>query len=294
MLGQELGRDEWRLLPLGGRITGRTGKWQGCWGMISELDALHAAMQAGGEAEGLAFYRALADAELFVLLEAEAEGEVMTPRVFDLAEGTVLLAFDSEERLAGFADGPLPYAALPGRVIAGQMVRQGPGFGIRLSLGLNLGSGAASEVVLPPEAMDWLMQMLNQPEPEARNEVILGFEAPVVPQALLQALPAALTGASRAYLVGVRYKGGRRDQLLALTGVNARAEAKVARAVNEALAFSGIEAGALDLAFVTAGDAVFKRMEGVALIIAPLSKPEAPRAEQAARGRDGGRPPKLR
>ena len=55
--------------------------------MMSELDRAHAALQDGGEAEGMAFYRALADAELFLLLEAEAVGEVMTPRVFDLTEG---------------------------------------------------------------------------------------------------------------------------------------------------------------------------------------------------------------
>jgi SseB protein N-terminal domain len=102
---------------------------------MTELDRLYAAMQAGGDADGLAFYRALADAELFVLLKGEASGDVMEPRIFDLAEGAVLLAFDSEERLAGFSEAPLPYAALPGRVIAGQMVGQG------LSLGLIWGRG---------------------------------------------------------------------------------------------------------------------------------------------------------
>ena len=128
---------------------------------MSLLDDLHAAMVAGGEAKGMEFYRALADAELFLLLAAEAAGEVLTPRVFDLAEGKVVLAFDSEERLAGFAEGPWPYAALPGRVIAGQMAGQG------LALGLNLGSGAASEVILPREAVDWLMAMLDQKLPQA-------------------------------------------------------------------------------------------------------------------------------
>ena len=64
--------------------------------MQTPLDHAHAAMQAGAEAEALAFYRLLADATLFLLLEREAEGERIAPRVFDLAEGPVLLAFDAE------------------------------------------------------------------------------------------------------------------------------------------------------------------------------------------------------
>ena len=112
-------------------------------------------MQAGDAAAGLRFYRLLADATLFLLLEREAEGERVDPRVFDLPDGPVLLAYDSEERLAVMGDGPLPYAALPGRLIAQQMLGQG------LSLGLNFGTGAASEALLPPEALRWLCEMLD-------------------------------------------------------------------------------------------------------------------------------------
>ena len=253
---------------------------------MSNLDALYAELQAGGD--GMAFYRALADAELFLLLETEAEGEVVLPRVFDLAEGPVLLAFDSEERLAAFADGPLPYAALPGRVIAGQMA------GLDLSLGLNLGSGAASEVILHPEALEWMVQMLDQAPPRTAVEQIAGFEAPVVPKKVLKTLPAALSGAERAYLVGVRYRSGRREQLLAVIGVAERDEARVARAVNEALAFSGIDAGAMDLAFVTAEDGVLARMAGLALVFEPPLAPAKAQVgpKQAAKRKLG--PPILR
>ena len=230
--------------------------------MTSELDRAHAAMQTGGDAEGMAFYRVLADAELFLLLEAEAEGDVMTPRLFDLAEGAVMLAFDSEERLAAFADGPLPYAVLPGRVIAGQMTGQGPIFGKRLSLGLNLGSGAASEVILPPEALDWLLALLDQAPPEAIQARIALFEAPMVPAAVLAALAGSLAGVDQARLVGVRYIDGRRGQMLALTGVMVAAQVKVARAVTEALAFSGIDAGALDVAFLKTDDPALDMMAG--------------------------------
>ena len=210
--------------------------------------------------------------EMFLLLEAEAEGEVMAPRVFDLADGPVLLVFDSEERLASFADGVQPYAALPGRVIAAQLAGQG------LSLGLNLGTGAASEVILPPEAMDWLMQMLDQVPAEAVEMRVERFMAPAVPGAVLTALAGCLSGVQRALLVGVQYRDGRRGQMLALMGVSAGAEVKLARAVTEALTFSGIEAGALDLAFVEAGDPALERMAGLALILQgeTVAPPEAP------------------
>ncbi len=259
---------------------------------MTELDRLYAAMQAGGDSDGLAFYRALADAELFLLLDEEASGEVMAPRVFDLAEGAVLLAFDSEERLAGFSDAALPYAALPGRVIAGQMVGQG------LSLGLNLGSGAASETILPPDALDWLMSMLDQAPPETLEVRVAGFDAPSVPASVLAALGSALAQAGRAFVVGVRYADGRQGQLLALTGVASGAEAKVARAVTEAIAFSGIDAGALDVVFLDPDDPVLGRMAGIALVLeghapAPpevIDKVPGPKAP----GLDPARPPILR
>ncbi len=257
--------------------------------MTTYLDRAHAAMMAGGDAEGMAFYRAFADAELFVLLKDEAEGEVMTPRIFDLEEGPVLLAFDSEERLAGFSDQVLPYAALPGRVVAGQMVGVGGG----LSLGLNLGSGAASEVILPPEALDWLMTMLDQAPAQASQAQVARFEPPAVPVQVLDALAAGLAGVGRAYVVGAVYDGGRRGQMLVLVGVAAAAEAKMLRAVTEALAFSGLDASALDTVFLAEGDSALTRLAGPALMLQGevVAEVAAPRV---APGMDPARPPNLK
>ena len=255
--------------------------------MTSMLDRAHAAMLVGGDAEGMAFYRALADAELFVVLEEEAVGAVMTPRVFDLAEGPVLLAFDSEERLAGFSDQVLPYAALPGRIVAGQMVGHG------LLLGLNLGSGAASEVILPPEALDWLMAMLDQAAPEALEMQVERFVLPAVPAQVLDTLAAGLAGVDRAYVVGAQYGNGRRGQMLVLVGVDPAAEGKVLRAVTEALAFSGLDASALDTVFLAEADAALSRLAGVALVLHGDAAEEAP-VVQVGPGLDPLRPPTLK
>jgi len=251
---------------------------------MTMLDQAHAGLLLGDD---LAFYRMLADTELFLVLEAEAQGEVMTPRVFDLSDGPLLLAFDSEERLAGFGGGPVAYAALPGRIIAGQMLGQG------LSLGLNLGTGAAFEMILPPEAIEWLMQMLDQVPAEEMEAKVLQFEPPAVPQAVLQALGRSIT-AGTAWLAGVVYTSGRRGVMLALTGIAAQDEARMARAVTEALAFSGLDASELDLAFVSAGDAVVARMAEVGLKFQPDLRPEPVATAPKAPGSDPARPPILR
>lgn len=253
------------------------------------LDQTHAAMEAGGEAEALAFWRSLADAELFLVLEEEATGEVMTPRVYDLAEGPLLLAFDSEERLATISDDPMPYAVLPGRVLAAQLAGQG------LGLGLNLGTACPSETILPPEAIDWLAEMLSQTDPEEAEARIAALAAPHLPQGLLTALGGLLPSGAAAALAQVTYQGGGQGHMLVLSGIRPEAEARMARAVAEALVFSGLEAAALDLAFAGAETALFLRISGAGLTVsaAEVVPPPMPEPPQAP-GSDPDKPPRLR
>ena len=64
--------------------------------------------------------------ELFLLIEEAEDGAEVRPRVFALEEGRFVLAFDREDRLAAFAEGPAPYAALPGRVLAQRLAAVTP------------------------------------------------------------------------------------------------------------------------------------------------------------------------
>lgn len=259
---------------------------------MTELDQAYAAMQAGDEAAGLRFYRLFADATLFLLLEREAEGENIAPKVFDLADGPVLLAFDLEERLAAIGEGPLPYAALPGRIIAQQMLGQG------LNLGLNFGCDAASEVMLGPDDLRWLCEMLEA-APEVVQAVPVQFFASlglpeILTDALTRALEAAAGLATAAMLAGVTYSDGRRGHILALIDALPEAEEALARAMGEALRFSGIEAGALDVTFMQGTDAVVARLADVARV---FEVPERVVEEQIARpapGMEAGKPPILR
>ena len=258
---------------------------------MRDLDQAYAAMQAGDEAAGLRFYRLLADATLFLLLEREAEGSRIDPRVFDLAEGPVLLAFDSEDRLAVMGDGPLPYAALPGRLIAQQMLGQG------LSLGLNFGSGAASEVLLPPEALRWLCEMLEAKPLEVEATPAQFYAPQGLPEALSDALRFTLGGAAglarAALLAGVRYSDGRLGHMLAVIDALPAAEEALARALGEALVFSGLEAGELDVTFLASGDAAVAELARVAVVFEVPERVAEAKAERAAPGM-GDQPPRLR
>jgi hypothetical protein len=258
-------------------------------GEVTALDAAHAAMTAapGDDAARLHYYRALSDAVLFLWLDAEPQGETLAPRVFDLDEGPVVLACDSEERLADLSGTPVPYAALPGRVVAQALAGQG------VALGINLGVADAAFLV-PPQALDWLARTLGHSptEASARPE---SFAPPRdLPPALMAGLQKkleAMSGlATGALLAAVGYAGGRRGHMLAFLDAGAAVQPALARAVAEALTFSGIEAGEIDVAFLAGTDPVAEAMARVAMRLdmtagEPVAAPPEPAPP---------RPPRLR
>lgn len=260
------------------------------------LDLAHAAMTAAPDdgAARLRFYHRLADSELLLLLEGDPLGDTITPAVFTLEAGRFVMAFDRDDRLAAFCDAPAAYAALPGRVIAAELAGQG------LGLGLNLGV-APSAILLPAEAIDWLTGTLGRgPTPDDARPT--GFAPPDgLAPGLMQALAAALAPfgglARRAHLARAHYEGGREGHLLAIEAARPGAEEALARAVHEALVFSGAGDETIDVTFVAKGDAALAALAGVALVLdlpeaAPEPDPEAP--APAAPGMDPARPPRLR
>ncbi|AMY67964.1 SseB family protein [Frigidibacter mobilis] len=260
------------------------------------LDLAHAAMSAAPEEDAarLRFYERIADAELFVLLQEDPAGDRITPQVFALEEGQFVLAFDLEERLTAFTEAPAPYAALPGRVVVRMLAGQGIG------LGLNLGV-APSEMLLPAEALVWLAETLDA-GPQAVEAVPERFHPPAqLPQALLTALDMKLALAAglavQALLAGVSYADGRRGHMLAFVGARPAAEAALAHAVAEALTFSGVEAGEIDVAFLDPATPAAQAMAAVALrfeLPQPAAETEQQVVSPAAPGMDPARPPILR
>lgn len=257
------------------------------------IDVAHAAMEAAPENDALrlAFYERLGDAELFLLLEAEAQGDQIKPLIFEIPDGDLVLVFDREERLTAFTGEASPYAALSGRVIAGLLD------GEALGLGLNL-DVAPSAFVLPPEGVTWMADTFGH-EPDEVEAGILEVRPPKgLPETLLTALDTKLAttmGLARcAYLVGVTYEGGGTGHMLSFVDAVPGAEGALAKAAGEALTFSGIEAGAMDVGFVGAEEPMTERLARVGLRFDLPEPVEMTPLNRAAPGSDPDKPPKLK
>lgn len=254
--------------------------------MQNDLDLAFAQMTQD-DAHSARFYQILAETPLFLILEVEADGETLTPRVFDLPEGAIVLAFDSEERLGDWTDAALPYAMLPGRVIAQQLAA--------LGLGLGLNFGTVSQVILPPDAMVWLTEMLDVTPEIMDAHIAEVLPLGPLPDALIAALDMGFAAglAQSAYLALVRYASGGQGHIMAFVG--ATAETALTRAVAERLVFSNLEAAALDVTFVDAGSKLAQVLaaRGRLLAIPARAAPDAP-APRAAPGSDPDRPPILK
>ncbi|PWR03549.1 hypothetical protein DKT77_06780 [Meridianimarinicoccus roseus] len=255
------------------------------------LDTAHAVMEAAPQDDALRlrFFERLADGELFLLLDREPQGDGIDPRIFDTEDGRFVLAFDREERLAEFAGGIAPYAALSGRTLAAMLTGQGLGLALNPDV-------APSAMLLDPDAIAWLADTLAR-APQQTTARARELSPPTgLPETLVTALDAKLASmagrADLAYLADVTYDSGVRGHLLAFIGAAPGAEGALARAVNEALAFSGLEAGSLDAVFLRATDPVAARLARVGLRF-DLPRPEAP-APRRAPGSDPESPPILR
>lgn len=254
------------------------------------LDRAHEAMQAAPDDDlaRLAFFERLAEGELLVLLSAESDGRTLDPEMFDAEGARFVLAFDRADRLAEFVGRPAPYAGLPGRTIAQMLAGQGIGLALNPEV-------APSSILLEPEALDWLNQMLgNIPMQTTARPV--SFDRPAgLPEAVLRALDRKLAkaeGLARlAYLASVTYENGAQGHLLAFVDAAPGAEPTLAAAVGEALTFSGIEAGAIDVSFLAASDPASAALARVGL---RFDLPQPQPVVRVAPGSDPESPPRLR
>ena len=151
---------------------------------------------------------------------------------------------------------------------------------------------APSSMLLSPDAIAWLNDLLsNAPSDHQARPVTL--RAPNAPPALIQGLDAKLASAAglaqQAWLAEATYDDGATGLFLAIIAPATGAEGAVAQAVAEVLAFSGMEAGTLDIAFFDADDPIVTTLEKVGMGI-DLPEPAAPRLP----GSDPTTPPRLR
>lgn len=259
--------------------------------MTTDIDAAHAAMNADPEddAARLRFYERVADSELFLLLAQEPEGDQITPEVFTIQGQQFVLVFDREERLSEFTGRIVPYAGLPGRALAGMLAGQNIGIALNLEV-------APSSMLIPSEGVVWLSQTL-QNTPQEANQTLVEIRQPHgLPQDVLNSLDRKLAlaaGRARcAYVAAAIYDGGGKGYVLAFVDAMPNAESALAQAANEALTFSGIEAGFMDVLFCNSEDELAMRLARVGLRfdLPDVVHPRAP----AAPGTNPDKPPKLR
>ena len=251
------------------------------------LDTAHRAMTDAPEDDSLRlkFFERLADSELFLLLEDAEDTAPDTPRLFETSDGSFVLAFDTEDRMARFSGAPAPYAALSGRATAVMLAGQGVGIALNPEV-------APSSMLIPAEAMDWLATLLAE-SPTTGEATPVEFRVPSAPARLIETLDAKLASAeglaSHAFLADVTYADGSQNLFLAIVAPAPGAETALAKSVSEALVFSGLEQSALDVAFFDTGDPVTTRLERIALRI-DLPVPETPELPKP----DPNTPPRLR
>ncbi len=95
-----------------------------------------------------------------------------------------------------------------------------------------------------------------------------------------------------AYLIGVRWQDGRNSHLLCFVDAMPGSERSLASAAGEALIFSGLDAGEVDVSFFRASDTITERLAKVGLRFDIPAAPE-PTVRQAP-GMNPSKPPKLR
>ena len=258
---------------------------------MTDLDNAHAAMDAApdDDAKRLQFYERLADTELFMLLGSEVAGDKVNPELFDIEDQKYALIFDREDRLAEFVGREAPYAGLSGRVLSEMIAGQGIGLALNLEV-------APSAMLIPAQAVDWLHATLGNTPQEAQAKLTEVSAPRGLPEAVVVGLDRKLAIAAglaqTAYLAAATYDDGGRGHVLAFIDAVAGAQDALAQAAGEALTFSGIEAGTMDVLFAGANDPLTAHLAKVGLRfdLPALHDPQAP----GAPGMDPDKPPRLR
>ena len=260
---------------------------------MTPLDQAHAAMEThpDNDAMRLRFYERLADSELFLLLEDEPTDDIAKPIIFPVESQQFALVFDSEERLVAFSRTPTPFVSLSGRMIANMLNGQGIGLGVNLSV-------APSSILLPDTAVAWLAKTLSVKPETAQAKPVAIYAPSAIPEILLTSLDtklATMAGVAKAaYLAEVAYEDAPKTHVIAFVEAIEQAQDAITTAVSEALTFSGIEAGTLDVMFLRGSDPICVELAKVALRfdLPELLEPKA--RTIAAPGSNPDKPPKLR
>lgn len=257
---------------------------------MTPIDTAFADMNAdeSNDTARLRFYERLIDCELFLLLEAESDGQSIRPDLFEVEKQQVALVFDREDRLADFANNIVPFAAMSGRSII-SMIN-----GKNISLGLNL-AVAPSSIILPPNVISWMAKTISNGPSVSEAKIKEVFSPSALPEVVITALDtklATMVGyADTAYLAEVVYDNDVHSSVIIFINTKTDAEVSIANAISETLIFSGIEAGTIDVMFLNAENPICAKLAkyGLRFDLPKLKVKE----KSIAPGSDPNKPPIL-
>ena len=252
---------------------------------MTPLDHAWAAAEAD-EAARAAYYDTFAATEFHLLIDPETlTGGAPQPLLFPVEGVDTALIFDTEARLAAFAEGGA-HLTLTGRAVVGMFAAKG------VQLGVNLGD-APSATILPAEAVDWAAAALRQPIEQAEAAETTLTAPAGASDALLTAIDARLSAmgatVAEAWLCGLG-----EGLLLCLTLRTARAEEPVVSALAETARFLGGDRAAFDIAVMDREDPRLAAARKTGLGFELADPATVAKMEPVAPGMDKAKPPKLR
>ena len=202
-----------------------------------------------------------------------------------------MLVFDREERLASFAERVTPYIAFSVAPSPGMLAGQGIGLGLNLDV-------APSSILLSDASVDWLHQTLGNAPDEVEEKIAELSPPKGLPETLISALDTKLANGPGACVLRLSCRcpfcRGAAKSSAGVYRCGAAGRRCAGRAGAEALTFSGIEAGAMDVAFFRSTDPVASRMERVGLRFDLPQLQQSVTQTRPAPGSDPENPPKLK
>ena len=180
--------------------------------------------------------------------------------------------------------------ALSGRVLVSMLVVE------KMGMGLNLGV-ESSETLIPSDAIEWLCEALGETPDEIEARPVEFLPPAGIPEQVLKALDTKLVAAAglveQVWLCQVIYDDQSRGHLLAFVNAEPNAERALAKSTHEAIAFSGVDAASLDVAFFDIDEPAAKAIAKVGLRFElPIVGRE--KIPGLAPGMDPNSPPKLK
>lgn len=260
---------------------------------LSRLDTAYANMQNpdGDETAELRFYETFCDCVLTVLIvEDEAQDKIQFD-IFETSQGALVLAFDSEDRMAEFIEKPTGFINMPGRELLQMLSDQ------QLGIGLNLAVAPSSQI-LEKATLDWVRDVIGS-ESMVKMDKISSLKpatniSPSLSQNLAMRLQAFYGFVESVLICDVTYEDGYAGTAFFVLNCDPDTEANLFAMLMETQRFSSRDDSEIAIQFIQTNSPNIDDIRAVAQEVKPLPRSAKSISTPKAPGRDPAKPPKLR